>query len=375
MEQMTSHYEESLQRDIDRIRGKVTEMGGLVDLALRGCLQALKDKNRQLAYSVILRDQRIDELENEVDRLCIEFLLRQQPVAGHLRFAYSTIKINLELERVGDYAESIARQILVLGGLDVQVPHELFAEIGELSISMIHDAVKAFVDQDAELARRTIEVEDQVDMLRHRTGSELVRMRGEDQIPLEALTPLINIVNRFERVADQAKAISQHALYRLTGEHSIHQGAEAYRLLFVDEHNHCRSQMAEAIGNSLGQPKFIFSSAGLDRWPIDETTVAFLREKGIDVSRQSSKSMDQVPHLAHYQIIVALDQQAHKVFPPPPIKTVCLDWSVRDPSQVKGTPEQVRAEYERTFAFLRAHITDLVQAILGDEIARRRDQP
>ena len=61
------------------------------------------------------------------------------------------------------------------------------------------------------------------------------------------------------------------------------------------------------------------------------------------------------------------------VFPPPPIKTVCLDWSVRDPSKVKGTPEQVRAEYERTFSFLRAHITDLVQAILGDEVARKRD--
>ena len=99
------------------------------------------------------------------------------------------------------------------------------------------------------------------------------------------------------------------------------------------------------------------------------------RDKGIDVSRQSSKSIDQVPHLAHYQIIVALDQQAHKVFPPPPIKTVSLDWSVPDPSKVKGTPEQVRAAYEQTFAFLRAHITDLVQAILGDEVARKRDQP
>src|SRR5881394_2505389 len=98
MEQMTSHYEESLQREIGRIRVKVTQMGGLVDQALRGCLDALKDKNRQLAYSVILRDQRIDELEKEIDRLCIEFLVRQQPVAGTLRFAYVTIKINSELE-------------------------------------------------------------------------------------------------------------------------------------------------------------------------------------------------------------------------------------------------------------------------------------
>src|SRR5437867_5865423 len=124
---MTTHFEESLRRDIDRISAKVTEMGSLADRALRSCLEALKGKNRQLAYSVILRDQRIDELEKEIDRLCIEFLLRQQPVAGHLRFAYATIKINLELERVGDYAESIARQILLLGGPAASIPYEPFA--------------------------------------------------------------------------------------------------------------------------------------------------------------------------------------------------------------------------------------------------------
>ena len=373
MGEMTTHYEETLQRDIDRIRGKVTEMGDLADRAFRDCLQALKERSLQLAYSIILRDQRIDELEKEIDRLCIEFLLRLKPVAGHLRFAYATIKINLELERVGDYAESIARQILLLGSSETAVPYELFTEIGELAISMLHNAVRAFVDQDASLAKRTIEVEDQVDMLRHKAGAELVRMRGADQIALEALNPLMNIVNRFERVADQAKSICEHTLYMCTGEYALHKGAEVYRLLFVDEHNHCRSQMAEAIGNSLDQPKFIFSSAGLDRWGIDEQAVRFLRDKGIDMSRQAPKSIDQVPNLAHYQIIVALDQQAHKVFPPPPNKTVCLDWSVRDPSTVKGSPEEVRAAYDLTYRFLKAHITDLVQAILGDEFARGRN--
>src|SRR5438093_9982810 len=144
MGEMTTHYEETLQRDIDRIRGKVTEMGDLADRAFRDCLQALKERSLQLAYSIILRDQRIDELEKEIDRLCLEFLLRQQPVAGHLRFAYVTIKINLELERIGDYAESMARQILVLEGLDVAIPYERFAEIGELAIPMLHDAVRAF---------------------------------------------------------------------------------------------------------------------------------------------------------------------------------------------------------------------------------------
>src|ERR1044071_5597450 len=136
-----THFEETLQRDVDRIRRKVREMAGLAGMSLEGCLAALADKNRQLAYSVILRDQRIDELEKEIDRLCLEFIVRQQPVAGTLRFAYVTIKINSELERVGDYAESIARQILQLSAMDVTVPIERFREIAEIAIPLFHGAV------------------------------------------------------------------------------------------------------------------------------------------------------------------------------------------------------------------------------------------
>src|ERR1041385_5865235 len=139
---MATHLEESLQRDIDRIRGKVKEMAGLAERALCRCLKALGEKNRVLAYSVILGDQRIDELEKEVDRLCLEFLVRQQPVAGPLRLAYATIRINLELERVGDYAEAIARQVLKLTAMDAPIPIERFAEIANLSIAMLHDAVQ-----------------------------------------------------------------------------------------------------------------------------------------------------------------------------------------------------------------------------------------
>src|SRR5207249_8050546 len=131
-------------------------MGELAERSLRDCMKALEEKNRVLAYSVILRDQRIDELEKEVDRLCLEFLVRQQPVAGPLRFVYATIRINLELERVGDYAEGIARQILKLTSMDVAVPFERFQEIANLSIPMLRDAVKSFVDQDTELARKTM---------------------------------------------------------------------------------------------------------------------------------------------------------------------------------------------------------------------------
>jgi phosphate transport system protein len=346
---MATHLEQSLQRDIDRLSAKFVEMGALAERALKDGVQALVERNRQVAYSVILRDQRIDELEKQIDRLCLEFILRQQPVAGHLRFTYAGIKINGDLERVGDYAESIARQVLIISATGAEVPQQAFGK------------------RDAELAKRTIETEDEVDALRHQINADLLRMREEDRIPLDALSPLITIVNRFERVADQAKSICQEVLYVCTGEYTKHVGTEVYRVLFVDEHNSCRSPMAEGIGNSLGQPKFVFASAGLEPGPLDGLTQSFLRDKGIDISRHAARSAAQVPHLEHYQIIVALADEARKVFPPPPTKTVCLDWSVKDPSTAEGSPDEVRASYEHTYQFLREHVQDLVEAILGDE--------
>ncbi|HTM46379.1 MAG TPA: PhoU domain-containing protein, partial [Polyangiaceae bacterium] len=124
---MTAHLEQTLQRDIDRIRGKIATMAALAERALKDAVQALGQRSRPLAYSIILRDQRIDELEKEVDRLCLEFIVRQQPVAGLLRFAYATIKVNSEVERVGDYAESMARQILTITSVEgVEFPQERF---------------------------------------------------------------------------------------------------------------------------------------------------------------------------------------------------------------------------------------------------------
>lgn len=365
---MPTHLEESLQRDIDRVRGKVKEMANLAERALKNCLQAIDTKNRQLAYSVILRDQRIDELEKEIDRLCLEFLVRQQPVAGPLRFVYAAIKINAELERIGDYAESIARQILKLSAMPVELPRERFAEIGGLSIPMLHEAIDAFVTQDVELARKTMQQEPVVDDLRNVINAELVQLRQDNRIPLEALNPLMTIARRFERVADQAKNICEEVLYMCTGEYQKHKGTEVYRVLFVDEHNACRSQFAEGIANALGQPKFFFSSAGLDPKPIDPATVEFLNEKGIDIARNASKSIEQIPNLDHYQIIVALAPEAQKAFIPPPAKTVVLDWNIRDPSKVQGTSAQVREAYEETYQSIRAHIHELVEAVLGDKI-------
>lgn len=365
---MPSHYEESMQRDIDRLRGKVAEMAALAEGALTAVLRAVVNRDRKVAYTVILRDRRIDELEKEIDRLCLEFIVRQQPVAKHLRLAYIAIKINQEIERIGDYAESIAKQVLKLSALDFDVPVARFEEIANLAIPMLREAVRAFTSEDAELARRTMLVEEEVDALKSVINAELFQLVKDGRLPMAALTPLMTIARRFERVSDQARNMCEEVIYMTTGEYSKHQGGEVWRMVFLDGENACTSQMAEAIGHSLNRPQFVFASAGMTAGTVDPGTVEFLQSKGLDVSHVGAHGLDRVPNLEYAQVLVALTPQAKRGFPSS-TKAVCLDWSLADPSKVQGSPEEKRAAYEQAYRFLHTHISELCDAVLADHIA------
>lgn len=370
---MPSHYEETLQRDIERIRSKVMHMAGLVEQALRDGLQALQENNRQLAYLVILRDQSVDDLEREVDRLCLEFLVRQQPAAGHLRFAYVTIKINQELERIGDYAESIARQMLKLGPMKLDFVMPRLAEIAQLAIPMVHDAVRAFLDQNVELARKTLEAEASVNALRDQLIQEINRWLSEKRIPLEALHPLSTIVRRYERVSDQSKNICEEVIYMVTGEYAKHKTSEVFRVLFVDEDNACLSRMAEAVGIGLKQDKFLFSSAGLHPAPLSEMTTRFFAEKNLPMVRQTPVSLAHVPNLEYYQVVVIFTAEARAALTRLPAKVVVFEWLLDNPAKAKGSEAEVRAAYEAAYQYVEVHVRDLVQAILGQEISNAKE--
>ena len=365
---MGTHFERTFEKDLDRIRERITHMAALGERALKNCVTALRQKNRQIAYGIILGDRGIDEMEREVDLLCLEFLVRQQPVAGPLRFAYSTIRINLELERIGDYAESIARQILKLIDMNVEIPVNRFVEIANLSIPMLHDSVQAFVKEDAELARKTMVVEETVDVLRTAINSDLYGLRQQERIPLEALTPLMTIARRFERVSDQAKNICQEVIYCATGDNPRHKDEATFRLLFVDQHDSCRAPMAAAIGNALKMPNFIFESAGFDPKPLDRRALKLLAEKGIDFGARQPKRLKDIPAIEHYHVIIGLAADVQKSLPPPPRKTVYLDWTLPNPSEVQGTETQIAEAYENAYREIRGHLRDLMEAIVGEDL-------
>ncbi len=360
---MSTHLEASVRQDLDQIRSKVVEMGALAESALKASIKAVVERDRQLAFAVILRDKLVDEAEKQLDRLCLSFLVRHQPAARLLRLAYAAIKINLELERVGDYAEAIAREAVKLSQIETPLPVERLQRIVNLAVAMLHDAIQAFVQENPELARRTMEADEAVDLLRDELTGDVTQAFRDGRLPFEALNPLVMIARRLERVSDQARNISMETLYMCTGEVVKHPGSDLYRVLFVDQHHSCRSLMAEAVGTALNEPGFVFSSAGLDPAPVPPATAAFMASKGFDLSRAVPRALNQVPNLDHNNVIVVLAPEAKKAFPRQPRNTVLLDWSVEDPARVQGTPAEVQAAHERTYAFIEAQLRDLISAI------------
>ncbi len=364
--QHESHFEQSLQRDINLLRGKVQMMAELDEGGLRNSMIALMNRDRQLAYTVILRDRCVDELETDLDRLCLEFIVRQQPVAGHLRFVYATIKIIRELERIGDYAESIARQVLRIIPSNPIPPLDDFTELAELSIPMFHQAVQAFLEKDVDLARRIMVIEDQADQVRSRINAKLIQHREAGELAMEAFTPLLTIARRLERTADQAKNICEETIYMATGEFAKHKRRDSFRILFVDADNSCLSQMAEGIGAEFFSDKFCFDSAGIaPATALDPMMKQFMATKGLSFKDKMPQSFPEYVTSHEIQIIVDLGVQIQKNLPAQAADAVVFEWPMDDPSKMTGTPGEIHSAYEKAYSSLVHHIHDLVQAILG----------
>ena len=368
---MASRLEQSLERDIERIREQVLEMAALAER----CAPRLHARPRRWRPPARLRASSFATSSSTRRRrrstgCASSSWSGSSPWARTSASHTARSRSTWSCERVGDYAESVARQLLRLGSVPRPANGflERIVQMADLAIPMIHDSIQAFVRQDPALAQHVIAVEPAVDALLGKLNVEIIDALRQRLVQPEMVEPLVTIGRRFERVADQARNVCMETIYMCTGEYAKHPGAETFRILFVSEQNACRSQMAEAIALSLNQPRFVFSSAGIDPRAIAPQTIQFMKEKNLDTSRLAPKTIFQVPNLDHYQVIVGVAKEAQQAFPRSPRKTVYVDWSIEDPSRLAGSPEEVRAAYEATFEFLSSHVRDLVEAVLGIRI-------
>jgi phosphate transport system protein len=203
--------------DLTVLQNKLLEMGGLVETSIRSSVRSLAERDESLAESVWDVEGRINQMDIEIDEFATRLLATQQPVAGDLRFLTAAIKINSDLERMGDCAINIAQRSL---SLLRRTPVKLLIDIPHMSRiveSMVHKSLDAFVQRDAELAQSVLLSDDEVDDLKNAVYRELLAMTEMGKAPVSAAFDFIFVAHNLERIADHATNIAEDVLFLIKG--------------------------------------------------------------------------------------------------------------------------------------------------------------
>ncbi len=342
-----SHYEERLQNDLDAIRDQIRDVGETVAAATERACRSLLAFDRAEAAEVIVGDMPVNRAIREIDKQCHFFVARHLPSAGILRTISSVLRLTVAIERVGDYAAKIAREVVQLTQEAPSAVRRDVELMSEQSVGMLRQSVQAFIDANAELARGTMGMAAQVDSSFERVWQDLLQEGEKQSRPTADLFALLTVFRRLERISDQAKNICEETIFAVTGETKE---PKVYRILFVDGPNDCWSPMAEAMAAKAYPNSGKYRSAGWE--PADALEPAlsgFLDGKGVPLRSEKPAAIP-ITHdeLDDFHLIVNLGSGLRGRLADLPFKTVFLDWDLIPDG---GVSEQTLEEAYKQIAF------------------------
>jgi len=209
---MKRHFDEELKK----LNMDLLKMAALTEDAIRKSIEALKERDKDLAGQVISEDKKIDELENVIEERAIFLLALRQPMAIDLRFITTGMKINAELERIADLAVNIAQRALDLSDQPHLKPLVDIPQLADVARSMVKNVIDAFVNRDEALARKVIFSDPEADRLRNRVYDELINeYMVKDGKTAPRAVPLLLVARHLERMCDHASYIAQDVIYMI----------------------------------------------------------------------------------------------------------------------------------------------------------------
>jgi phosphate transport system protein len=206
---MDRHFDDELQK----VKKNLLDMASLVETSITKALEALKKKNLKLASEIDEIDHKIDRYEISIEDQCIELIARHQPVGADLRFLVGVIKMNNDLERMGDHAVNIAGSVaFVIEQPRIKPVSNIWSMANEVK-EMLKDSVKSFMDNDAEMAQQVCERDNIVDEMRDETIRILLTHMIEQPDKIGSAIPLLLVAKNLERIADLTTNICEDVIY------------------------------------------------------------------------------------------------------------------------------------------------------------------
>lgn len=214
--------------ELDELNTLLIKMAAKVEQAVADAMKALEERDKELAATVSKNDRDVDRMERRIEDMCLMLLLKQQPVAGDLRFISAALKIITDLERIGDHAQDICEISLTMDEKPLSVSTDLITRMFIESTAMIKMAIDAFITNDEDLATQCINHDDVVDDLFLQLREEIIdKFREQKEDPHE-LVDLLQIAKYLERVGDHAQNIGEWVIFSLTGHHKDYLGVESF---------------------------------------------------------------------------------------------------------------------------------------------------
>jgi len=191
----------------------------MIEKAIRNATRAIVDHEKKRAKKAIAMDSEIDQQEKDIEALCLQLLLRQQPVAKDLRLISAAMKMITDMERIGDQAADISEIARYLIGKEKLMDLETIPLMAEATSRMVTDAIDAFVKKDLELAQRVIDYDDVVDELFDKIRDNVIEIIKNDGASGEQAVDYIMVGKYFERIGDHATNIAEWVVFSITGKH------------------------------------------------------------------------------------------------------------------------------------------------------------
>ena len=214
---MNSHTVKAFDNDIGRLRGLISQMGGLAEEAIAKAMQALTRNDLELADQVRAEDKRIDALEAEVERLAVQIIALRAPMAVDLREVVAALKIAGLVERIGDYAKNIAKRLPMIDGEHRIEPISILPAMGRMASDMVRQVLDAFAARDAEAAVRVCESDSALDDFYDSIFRTLVTYMVENPKTISQVAHLLFVAKNLERVGDHATNVAEMVYFAATG--------------------------------------------------------------------------------------------------------------------------------------------------------------
>ena len=208
----------SFERHLHELQDDVLVLGSMVEKAIYRSMEALKNRDLELAKQVVADDSEIDRKRFDIEEKCIELIVTQQPVASDLRVIVAVLNIIIDLERMGDHAEGIGKITLMIGKEPPLKPLIDLPRMAQKTGDMLRRSLDAFVSRDADAARQISKEDDEIDALYDQVFRELLTFMAEDSRTITRATRLIWVAHNLERSADRVTNICERVVFVVTGK-------------------------------------------------------------------------------------------------------------------------------------------------------------